>query len=640
MASGSPIGNMIIAVDLDSSGVNKSMTGLRRQMKSVNTEMRANLSSFSRSEKSAEKYGVMIDGLTKRQKLQATAVEEARKEYEEMVKQHGENSAKAEGAANKLNEQIALYEETGRELSNLTSEFEEFQKQQDIQASKWHKVGTSMEGIGNKLKSVGGNLQEAGKKLTKFSALVVGGVAAVTGGLFAMTTKATEAADVIAKGAKRMNVSTDFYQEMTYWASQNGIEHGQMEKAVGRFNQRMGMAQNGNEKYASALQQMGVDMDAVRDGTLSTDDAFAQSIQTLSEMENEQDKVNLATEMFGTKMARDLLPALNDGSLSMEDARKKAEELGLVMSQDQLEAAEAFQDAQDDIKRSMAAVGMQIGLDLMPHFQRMFDWILEHMPAIRETIFNAFEGIVDKVTDLVNWFKDLSPTMKKAIAGFTGLGLAIGPILLIIGKLTSGLGGIFLAISPLLKGVAKAGGLFKILGGVFATLTSPVGLIVGAIALLTAGFVLLYKKSDTFRNFIHKLGASLKQVFQKIMTAIQPMIDKIVGFFQDNIPKLIEGIKNVISSVGEFIKPVINAIVSFFEDVISKLKSFWDKEGKQIVEAVKNIGNIISTVMKAIWSVVDPIVKSIWKVIQWAFDKILATIDFVMPAVLFIIKTV
>src|SRR5699024_856607 len=100
--------------------------------------------------------------------------------------------------------------------------------------------------------------------------------------------------------------------------------------------------------------------------------------------------------------------------------------------------------------------------------------------------------------------------------------------------------------------------------------------------LLTAGFVLLYKKSDTFRNFIHKLGASLKQVFQKIMTAIQPMIDKIVGFFQDNIPKLIEGTKNVIRSVGEFINPVINAIVSFFEDVIWKLKYFWDKEGKQI----------------------------------------------------------
>src|SRR5699024_12285588 len=105
----------------------------------------------------------------------------------------------------------------------------------------------------------------------------------------------------------------------------------------------------------------------------------------------------------------------------------------------------------------MAAVGMQIGLDLMPHFQRMFDWILEHMPAIRETIFNAFEGIVDKVTDLVNWFKDLSPIMKKAIAGFTGLALAIGPIVLIIGKITSGMGGMFFAISPLLKGESKEG---------------------------------------------------------------------------------------------------------------------------------------------------------------------------------------
>src|SRR5699024_2833050 len=180
----SPIGDMIIKVDLDSSGVNKSMTGINRQLKSVNSEMRANLSSFGRAEKSTEKYGVKIDGLTKRQKLQKESVEQARKEYQEMVKQHGENSAKAEGAAIKLNEQIALYEETGRELSNLSSEFEEFQRQQEIQASKWHKVGSALDGIGDKMQAIGGKMQDVGKSMSmKITAPIValGGLAVKTG---------------------------------------------------------------------------------------------------------------------------------------------------------------------------------------------------------------------------------------------------------------------------------------------------------------------------------------------------------------------------------------------------------------------------------------------------------------------------
>src|SRR5699024_10220869 len=114
-----------------------------------------------------------------------------------------------------------------------------------------------------------------------------------------------------------------------------------------------------------ALESLGINMNEVRAGTLDTEDAFAQSIQSLSGMSNEQEKAALATELFGTRMARQLLPALQDGSLSIEEAKEKAQELGIVMSEDQLKASEAFQDSYDDIKRSLSTVGREIGLNLM-----------------------------------------------------------------------------------------------------------------------------------------------------------------------------------------------------------------------------------------------------------------------------------
>src|SRR5699024_923935 len=96
MASGTHVGNMIIKVDLDSVGVEKSMTGLQRQLKSVNKSMGAQLSAFGRSEKSASKYDTMIKSLTDRHKVQAAMVSEAEKNYKKMSETDGKNTVKAE----------------------------------------------------------------------------------------------------------------------------------------------------------------------------------------------------------------------------------------------------------------------------------------------------------------------------------------------------------------------------------------------------------------------------------------------------------------------------------------------------------------------------------------------------------------
>src|SRR5690625_2199323 len=199
-----------------------------------------------------------------------------------------------------------------------------------------------------------------------------------------MTKKVTDSFDNIAKTSAKLGVSTDAYQEMEYWASQNGISVSAMERAVGRLDQRIGMAADGNEKYANALERLGVDMESVKDGTLETEDAMATALQTLSQLESETEKSAAAAELFGTRMARDLMPALQDGSLSFEEAKEKAEELGIVIDGETLEAAEEFNDTWDDLTRSMSAFTQQAIAKLMPFFQSLMDWVIDHMPQRSE----------------------------------------------------------------------------------------------------------------------------------------------------------------------------------------------------------------------------------------------------------------
>lgn len=181
---GTPVGNMVIKVDLDSAGVEKSMTGLQRQLKSSNKAMGAQLSAFDRGEKSTKKYGVLIEGLTNRHRIQAQMVEEARKKYNQMADQHGKTSVKAQKASQELNEQISLYQETSRELDNVTAEFQEFQRFQDMQSKGWYKVADGMENYGGKLKAAGRTMDNTGQQLTRNVTLplgIAGGVAIKTG---------------------------------------------------------------------------------------------------------------------------------------------------------------------------------------------------------------------------------------------------------------------------------------------------------------------------------------------------------------------------------------------------------------------------------------------------------------------------
>lgn len=590
------IKGLSLDLGLDTAGIDTGLKGLKSKLTAVNSEMKANMSAFDRSEKSAKKYDTQLTGLNKKLDLQKAATSAAKVEYEKMVEQHGKGSVEANKAEKAYNDQTASLNNLERHVGSLTDEYKAFQKEQEIASSRFGKLSKSLDEQGDKFQAFGGKMTAVGGTMTKISAGIVGGVAAIGGSLFALTSKAAETGDEIAKNATKLGVTTDFYQEMDYWAGQNGVSHDNMEKSMKRLNQRIGQARAGNEKYSNALERLGVDMGALEDGTLSTEDAMAKSISSLSSMTNEQDKAALASELFGTKLAQEMMPALQDGSLTMEEARKKAEELGIVIGQDQLEAAEDFQDAQDDMKRSMGMITTSIGLELMPMFQKMTEYITDNLPRIKEIISDTFETAVEKVTGVVTWFRELSPATQKGIGAFVAIGVALGPVLMIVGKFISIIGGVMKVLSPMAMAVAKAGGLFKMLGGALAVLTSPIGIVVGIIALLTAGFIIAYKRSDTFRKFISKLGESIKGIFSKI---------------------------------GDWVKIGFDAILGFFSGMKDKFNSFRNEEGAQLTEAFKNIGNFIKAVMGGIWTG-----------IKWAFDKIKSFIDFMMPAILFVIETV
>lgn len=137
------------------------------------------------------------------------------------------------------------------------------------------------------------------------------------------------------------------------------------------------------------------------------------------------------------------------------------------------------------------------------------------------------------------------------------------------------------------------------LGAAFAFLTSPITLVVVAIGLLVAAFVLAYQKIEPFRNFINGLLEDIKKFAQKVY--------------------------------NEYIKPALDSVTRAFQQAFSAIKKFWDENGASIIRAFRNFFSIIWTLIQPalkMWSgifsstfkTVVGLVQVSWKTMQGVFS--------------------
>lgn len=179
------IEGLSIGLSLDSMELERGLSGLRDRFRTLNSEMRNQLSTFDRGEKSIGKYETLIDGMNKKIKTQERIVESTRKEHEKMTKEHGEGSKEAERARRSHENASATLNNLERAVERTTDEMEAFRKEQERLNSGWNKVGETIEATGEKMVSIGDGMKDVGKNMSAYvTAPLVGvGTAAITTGI-------------------------------------------------------------------------------------------------------------------------------------------------------------------------------------------------------------------------------------------------------------------------------------------------------------------------------------------------------------------------------------------------------------------------------------------------------------------------
>ncbi|WP_299090339.1 phage tail tape measure protein [uncultured Metabacillus sp.] len=160
------IEGLAIGLDLDTLALDRGLTGLKDRLKSVNSEMKANLSAFDRGDKSIEKYETTLDGLNKKIEVQKRIVQESRAEYEKMVKEFGEGSKEAEKAARAYNNQVASLNSLQRFVDRTADELKNLREEQQETNTSFSKLNQTIEGTVTRLNQFGDSALNAGTTLT------------------------------------------------------------------------------------------------------------------------------------------------------------------------------------------------------------------------------------------------------------------------------------------------------------------------------------------------------------------------------------------------------------------------------------------------------------------------------------------
>nr|WP_144523671.1 phage tail tape measure protein [Bacillus pumilus] len=160
------IGNMVAKVNLDDSGFNRGITGLQRQLRLTNSEMKASAAIYKNTGDKSKQLQSQVEGLNNKYRLQGRIVQEHRKRYEQLVREKGRDARETQIHARKLNESIAVHQKLEKELRQVSKEFEQLQSTSNKAAGVFSVFKKNAGEVSEELQSVYSAAGMAGKALT------------------------------------------------------------------------------------------------------------------------------------------------------------------------------------------------------------------------------------------------------------------------------------------------------------------------------------------------------------------------------------------------------------------------------------------------------------------------------------------
>lgn len=217
------------------------------------------------------------------------------------------------------------------------------------------------------------------------------------------------------------------------------------------------------------------------------------------------------------------------------------------------------------LKSAIEATAITIGNKLLPYVTKAVGWVQA-----------AFE-----------WINSLSDAQVENIMKWAGIAAAIGPAILIFGKVVTAIGKVHSTFGKITKTIANFGGIANMI-------TSPAGIVIGVLAAIAIAAVLIIKNWDQVKAFLSNVGEWFKNAFEK------------AGFS-------VEGFKNKFSSIGNTIGNIVGKISGFCKSIAGIFKKEF---AGSVAEGLDKVNSGLEAFIGGTVSVFDGIVTAVDKGIK------------------------
>lgn len=249
-----------------------------------------------------------------------------------------------------------------------------------------------------------------------------------------MANSAAAFGDGMSKGADKAGTDTQTWQEYAVAARLANVETGSLASGFRNLLKNADQAKRKGGETAEAFARIGITSAQLKGPLKDSKALFDAVAKGLTGVANADERAALEMALLG-KSGQDLRPLLKD----LEGLKARAGASGLIMSDEDLAKARAFDDAMGDFSATMEGLKNTIGVALFPTISKVVkkigDWVKEHKELIKtkaELWFGRLEKAITKVGEVVDKIAKGLGSMETAIKGavFAAgimLALAYGP---------------------------------------------------------------------------------------------------------------------------------------------------------------------------------------------------------------------
>lgn len=229
------------------------------------------------------------------------------------------------------------FRKAGDSADEATEKVEKFKKSYQDSAAR-RRAKEELDGLGQSTESVGKKSDAASKHVEAIRGAVLRYAAPAAIGLAIKNT--AEFADKIVNLSNQTGIAPGRLQALGFAAKQVGLELDPVARGVGALSDKIA---SGDKSAVGAIRELGLSVQTLK--ASSPDAAFLAIATEVAKIENPMDRARVATDLFGAR-GRELLPLLTQ---DIDELMKKAEDLGLVMSDASTKDLANFNNKLDEI---------------------------------------------------------------------------------------------------------------------------------------------------------------------------------------------------------------------------------------------------------------------------------------------------